>query len=129
VAFFLLIKGTKTRNSNYNNMIVLTPSVTAQTFSFIPRDTTYNVMQITDDQTNVTQTITITSSTTGDYVNTITATFALVDGHFYNLVLKNGSTIIYKDRIFCTSQNIATFSVNNGEYVSNVTTNDFIVYE
>jgi hypothetical protein len=129
VAFFLLIKGTKTRNSNYNNMIVLTPSVTAQTFSFIPRDTTYNVMQITDDQTNVTQTITITSSTTGDYVNTITATFALVDGHFYNLVLKNGSTILYKDRIFCTSQNIATFSVNNGEYVSNVTTNDFIVYE
>jgi hypothetical protein len=110
-------------------MIVLTPSVTPQTFSFIPRDTTYNVMQITDDQTNVTQTITITSSTTGDYVNTITATFALIDGHFYNLVLKNGSTILYKDRIFCTSQNIATFSVNNGEYVSNVTTNDFIVYE
>ena len=110
-------------------MIVLTPSTSAQTFSFIPRNTTYNVMQITDDQTNVTQTITITSSNTGDYVNSITASFALVEGHFYNLVLKNGSNIIYKDRIFCTAQNIATFSVNNGQYVSNVTTNDFIVYE
>lgn len=110
-------------------MIVLTPSLTAQTFSFIPRDTTYNVMQLTDDQTNVTQTVSILSSTAGDYVNTITALFTLVDGHFYNLVLKNGSTILFKDRIFCTSQNLVTFSVNNGEYVSNVTTNDFIVYE
>jgi len=110
-------------------MIVLTPSLTAQTFSFIPRNTTYNVMQITDDQTNVTQTVAILSSTTGDYVNTITALFTLVDGHFYNLVLKNGSNIIFKDRVFCTSQNLVTFSVNNGVYVSNVTTNDFIVYE
>ena len=110
-------------------MIVLTPSLTAQTFSFIPRNTTYNVMQITDEQTNVTQTVTILSSNTGDYVNTITALFTLVDGHFYNLVLKNGSNIIFKDRVFCTSQNLVTFSVNNGVYVSNVTTNDFIVYE
>ena len=110
-------------------MIVLTPSLTAQTFSFIPRNTTYNVMQITDEQTNVTQTVTILSSTTGDYVNKITAAFTLVDGHFYNLVLKNGSNIIFKDKVFCTSQNLVTFSVNNGEYVSNVTTNDFIVYE
>jgi hypothetical protein len=129
VAFFLSIKGTKTRNSNYKYMIVLTPSLTAQTFSFIPRNTTYNVMQITDEQTNVTQTVTILSSNTGDYVNTITALFTLVDGHFYNLVLKNGSNIIFKDRVFCTSQNLVTFSVNNGVYVSNVTTNDFIVYE
>ena len=110
-------------------MIVLTPSTSAQTFSFIPRNTTYNVMQITDDQTNVTQTIAIITSTANDYFNTITALFTLVDGHFYNLVLKNGSNILYKDRIFCTSQNIVTFSVNNGQYVSNVTTNDFIVYE
>jgi len=110
-------------------MIVLTPSTSAQTFRFIPRSNAFNVMQITDEQTNVTQTIPITSSTQGDYVFSITATFALVDGHFYNLVLKSGADIIFKDRVFCTSQNLVTFSVNNGEYVSNVTTNDFIVYE
>lgn len=110
-------------------MIVLTPSTSAQTFSFIPRSNAYNVMEITDDQTNVTVVVPITSTFLGDYVNTITASFALVEGHFYNLVLKVGSSIIFKDRIFCTAQNIATFSVNNGQYVSNVTTNDFIVYE
>ena len=110
-------------------MIVLTPSGSAQTFSFIPRNNTFNVMELTDEQTNVTTPVAITSSTTGDYINTITATFSLVEGHFYNLVLRVGTTIIFKDRVFCTAQPLVTFSVNNNQYVSNTTTNDFIVYE
>ena len=110
-------------------MIVLTPSGSPQTFSFIPRDNTFNVMELTDEQTNVTTAVAITSSTVGDYINTITATFALVEGHFYNLVLRIGTNIIYKDRVFCTAQSLVTFSVNNNQYVSNSTTNDFIVYE
>ena len=110
-------------------MIVLTPSTSPQTFSCIPRDNTFNVMQITDEQTNVTSTITITSITTGAYVYTITASFALIEGHTYNLVLKFGNNIIYKDKVFCTAQPLVTFSVNNNQYVSNSTTNDFIVYE
>ena len=110
-------------------MIVLTPSATPQTFSFIPRDNTFNVMELTDDQTNITVAVAITSSTVGDYINTITATFGLIEGHFYNLVLRVGTNIIYKDRIFCTAQSLVTFSVNNNQYVSNATTNEFIVYE
>ena len=110
-------------------MIVLTPSGSPQTFSFIPRDNTFNVMELTDEQTNVTTAVAITSSTAGDYINTITATFGLVEGHFYNLVLRIGATIIFKDRVFCTAQPLVTFSVNNNQYVSNATTNDFIVYE
>jgi hypothetical protein len=77
----------------------------------------------------LTPAVAITSSTVGDYINTITATFALVEGHFYNLVLRIGTTIIYKDRVFCTAQSLVTFSVNNNQYVSNSTTNEFIVYE
>jgi hypothetical protein len=110
-------------------MIVLTPSTSAQTFSFIPRFENYTTMAITDEQTNVTTTVTITSSTQGAYVNTITATFALVDNHTYTLLLSNGATICHKDKVFCTNQSIATFSVNNGQYTSNTTTNTFIVYE
>ena len=109
-------------------MIVLTPSTSAQTFSFIPRGV-FNTMIITDDQTNTPVTVTITSSTTGDYVNTITASFALKEGHFYDLALKQGSDIVYKDRIFCTAQNIVNFSVNSGQYTSNTTANTYIVYE
>jgi hypothetical protein len=86
-------------------------------------------MVLTDDQTNTPVTVAITSQTLGDYVNTLTATFALKEGHFYDLVLYKNSAIVYKDRIFCTDQNIVTFSVNNGEYTSNTTSNTFIVYE
>ena len=110
-------------------MIVLTPSTAPQTFSCIPRDNTFNVMEITDEQTNVTTTITITSRTTGNYIYTITASYALIEGHTYNLVLRIGTNIIFKDRVFCTAQPLVTFSVNNNQYVSNTTTNDFIVYE
>ena len=109
-------------------MIVLTTSTSAQTFSFIPRDIPTS-MVLTDDQTNIPATIAITSQTSGSYVNTITAEFDLIEGHFYDLVLYKNTDIVYKDRIFCTDQNIVTFSVNNGEYTSNTTSNTFIVYE
>lgn len=86
-------------------------------------------MVITDDQTNTPVTVAISSTSAGDYVTGVTASFALKEGHFYDLVLKLGSAIVYKDRIFCTDQSIVTFSVNNGEYTSNTTSNTFIVYE
>ena len=109
-------------------MIVLTTSTSAQTFSFIPRDIPTS-MVITDDQTNTPVMVAITSQTQGGYVNTLTATFALEEGHFYDLVLYKNTDIVYKDRIFCTDQNIVSFSVNNGQYTSNTTSNTFIVYE
>jgi len=110
-------------------MIVLTPSTSAQTFSLIPRFENYTTMSIIDEQTNVTTAVPIISSTQGGYVNSITATFALLNNHTYTLLLSNGATICHKDKIFCTSQAIATFSVNNATYTSNTTTNEFIVYE
>ena len=68
-------------------MIVLTPSTSAQTFSFIPRFENYTTMSIIDEQTNVTTAVAITTSVQGGYVNTITATFALLDSHTYTLFI------------------------------------------
>jgi hypothetical protein len=110
-------------------MIVLTPSTSAQTFSFIPRFENYTTMSITDEQTNVTTNVAITSSTQGAYANTITSTFALKNNHSYTLLLTNGTTICHKDKVFCTNQAISNFTVNNGTYTSNTSTNTFIVYE
>lgn len=109
-------------------MIVLTTSTSPQTFSFIPRGE-FDTMILTDDQTNEPLAVDIDSSTQGGYVNTITATFELTEGHFYDLVLKQGTDIVYKDRIFCTDQSIVNFSVNSGQYTSNTTSNTYIVYE
>jgi hypothetical protein len=110
-------------------MIILTTDVTPQTFVFIPRSSTFDTVEITDDQTNETVSLEAWDFTEGDYYSTLEAEFSLVENHFYNLEIKNGTDIIYRDRIFCTDQSIVSFSVNNGQYVSNTTGNTFIVYE
>jgi hypothetical protein len=110
-------------------MIVLTTDTTPQTFVFIPRSSTFDTVEITDDQTNETVSLEEWEFIEGDYYSILQAEFTLVENHFYNLEIKNGTDIIYRDRIFCTDQSIVSFSVNNGQYVSNTTGNTFIVYE
>lgn len=110
-------------------MIILTTDTTPQIFRFIPRSSSFDTVEITDDQTNETVSITSYTYTQGEYYDQIEAKFNLVENHFYNLLIKDGDIVIYRDRIFCTDQDLVTFSVNNGQYVSNSTTNEFIVYE
>lgn len=110
-------------------MIILQDIATEQTFSFIPRSQTYDSMYVTDDQTNTEVEITIDSNTSGDYYDTISAVFDLEQNHFYNLVIKNGTDIVHKDRIFCTNQAVATYSVNDGKFTSRPSNNEFIIYE
>lgn len=110
-------------------MIVLTTDTGTQTFFCIPRSGEVDGMFLTDEQTNTTIEVTIESIVVGDYVTTIEAEFELIENHTYVLQLKNGSNVLFYDKVFCTDQNIVTFSVNNGNYIANSTTNDFIVYE
>ncbi len=116
-------------------MIILQPILTEQSFSFIPRSQTYDGLFIRGESTNVTTEITITSSINGDYYDTINATFVngdfnLIKDTFYTLEIRNGTTVVHKDRIFVTDQTpVVNYSVNDGEYISNVSTNEFIMYE
>jgi len=110
-------------------MIILTTSTSEQTMVFIPRSSSFDYVAITDDQTNKTVEITGYTFTEGDYYSTLEAEFNLAENHYYDLLIKDGSTVVYKDRIFCTNQSIVNFSVNNGEYTSSSTSNTFIVYE
>lgn len=110
-------------------MIILTTSTESQTFVFIPRVGTIDYVGITDDQTNETVEIEDYEYTEGDYYNTIEAEFNLVENHFYDLIIKSEEKVLYRDRIFCTNQPIVQFTVNNGQYISSSTANEFIVYE
>lgn len=117
-------------------MIVLTPSTSQQSFYYVPRVQGNAVidlpttMIITDEQTNISVSTNAQFWGVYNYANVISHTFSLKEGHFYTLQLLNtNNDIIYKDRIFCTAQPLVTFSVNNNQYVSNATTNEFIVYE
>lgn len=110
-------------------MIILNKTTDPQTFSFIARSKVYDSLFITDESTNTTVEVTIDSNVSGDYVDTITSTFSLIEDRYYNLELRNGSDVVLKDKVFCTNQSVQSYSVNNDEYTSNNTNNDFIVYE
>ena len=137
-------------------MIVLTTSTSSQSFSFIPRTGTQpTVMLITDEETNTTQSVNITSYTSGTYYDTITASFNLKEGRFYTVKLQNydsdeylqandfsflltsqndkidiygyaGTTeVMYYGKIFCTDQT-GNYSVNSGVYQQKQSNNDFL---
>ena len=141
-------------------MIVLTTSTLAQAFKVIPR--TYGdqfTMSIRDDSTNVTQTYEVTNAVTSGNYLTFDQAFSpvLVEGHFYDIKLYSDPNFwntnyflwelyneiwnidttnivdIFKDRIFCTDQEIDQmdnlyYKINEGQYITdNSYNNDYIV--
>lgn len=110
-------------------MLILKQDINSQDIRFIPRSKTYDSLFIIDESTGVETQVTIDTITTGDYFETITATFTLLEDRFYNIEVKNGSNVVYKDRVFCTNQSINTYSINNGKFTENNSNNDFIIYE
>lgn len=132
-------------------MIILTTSTAEQTIRIIPRQYPDDVTLILrDDSTNTEVTYTLESmewentdevwetvdmnwNSAGGYYEdkgylVIQNEYALTENRFYDLTIKEGSSVIYKDKIFCTDQTIADYSVNNGEYVTEDSyDNDYII--
>ena len=126
-------------------MIVLEPTADVQGFVVTQRLTNLsalpraNKIQIIDEETNVSRVINLTGTTAGDYYDTVTITInpALKEGHTYKAVLYYNSIANYtwKGKIFCTDQittslgfaDVRDYSVNDGRYTENTTTNQFIL--
>ena len=141
-------------------MIVLTTSTLAQAFKVIPR--TYVdefTLSVRDDSTNVTQTYEVTTGVTSGNYLTFSQAFSpvLVEGHFYDIKLYSDPNFwntnyflwelyneiwnidttnivdIFKDRIFCTDQDIDQmdnlyYNLNKNQYITdNSYNNDYIV--
>ena len=115
---------------SYITMIVITTEkVLDQTISFIPRESTVDTMYLTDESTNKTIEVIITTYTPGDYFDEIDAIFNCKEGHYYRLILKDAMGVeVYRDRIFCTDQLAKNYSPNLNGYLGNQTTNDFLMY-
>ena len=109
-------------------MIILEEIGTAQTFKIIPRELVADSMVSVNELTDVSETYLITP-TADRYYLVIEEVLNLKEGNFYTLEVKNGSEIVYKGKIFCTNQSISTYSVNNNEYTSYSSTNDYVTYE
>jgi hypothetical protein len=110
-------------------IVVTTDNNNNQFINFIPRESTVDTMFLTDESTNKTTEVIITTYTPGDYSDEIEALFSLQEGHYYRLVMKdiNGDEV-YRDRLFCTDQVPGNYTPNNQAYTSNTTNNDFLMY-
>jgi hypothetical protein len=97
-------------------MKVLNNTVEIQTIRVIPRSyPSALTLTLRDDQTNDIDTYALISgfSVVNDYL-VIDNVYTLREFHFYDLTITDqDGDIIYKDRIFCTNQPIAEFSVNS----------------
>jgi len=109
-------------------MIILREQATAQTLTFIPRVMSATTIVLRNETTNEETTISATFALSSYYLTTTTI-FDLKENTFYNLTIKNGNNIVYKDIIFCTNQANDTYTVNQNQYVANVTNNEFKIYE
>lgn len=122
-----------TKNKKYYciNMIVLQESASAQNIDFIPRTftsgNTYNVTIVNETTNTEVHNVDTTSITQNLYYNRYNAAFNLKQDVTYNLTIKSGSDVIFKDKIYCTNQtNLPDFTLNESEYIFNDTDNEFI---
>jgi len=110
-------------------MIILTTSTNAQELKFIPREYLASSIVITDQDTNKPVTYAGLTFTIDRYYLKGNVTFSpvLIEGRFYTIKVLNGSSIVYRDMIFCTDQAVSTYTINKDVYVKNVTTNEYVV--
>ena len=105
-------------------MIILKPVGTEQTIKFIARVDSCDSLVLRDEQNNTEATI-VADFSLSDYYLTDSLIFSLLEGHSYNLTAYNGADIVYKDKIFCTTQT-GTYTINSGVYTESSSNNDYI---
>ena len=114
-------------------MIILKDFTFTQNFKFMPRSKDIASMVFIDELTNTSTTINNPVLVTDKYyVKFLTnRTFSfLIDGHTYRLNCFDSNGVpLYRDKIMCTNQTIEDYTINNGDYVANHTSNEFIIYE
>lgn len=109
-------------------MIILKDQVAAQTFKFIPRELSADSMVLKLEGSDIETTVNITP-TIDRYYLSVNEALTLIENNFYQLTVYNGADVVYKDKIFCTNQVIADYTVNENEYTENTTTNEWVIID
>jgi hypothetical protein len=115
--------------SYLGTMHILQVSDSSQSIVIVPRSFPSSVtLQLIDESKNTTATPSV-SVASADGFMTITGTFSLVNGRYYGLKVLDGSTLIYRDRVFVTSQTeYDKFTVNQNVYTEEQSyDNEFIL--
>jgi hypothetical protein len=109
-------------------MIILKEQETAQILNAIIYGSDADAIVLRDEETNEETTIESVFSIDKYYAVT-SAIFPIKQNKFYTLTIKNGSDVVYKDKVFCTNQIIEQFSINKDDYIQITSDNEYIIYE
>lgn len=109
-------------------MQILNKTAGIKSISITPRSDNYTSIAIYNELTNSLVDIDNISITTQEYYKTLTFDISedLQDNQFYYLTMFNGSDIIYRDKIFITSQQPEFYTINKDVYTSHTSNNEFI---
>ena len=110
-------------------MHILQVSESSQSIVIIPRSFPASVtLQLIDESKNTTATPSVSAASANGFM-TLTATFSLTDSRYYGLKVFDGSTLIYRDRVFVTSQTeYDKYTVNQNIYTEEESyNNEFIL--
>ena len=91
-------------------MIHLKSTTDIQTITFIPRE--LNATSLTLNGVNFEVEFFIEK-----YYLVASAIFDLKENEFYDLIVYNGSEIVYIDKVFCTNQELKDYTINENTYI------------
>lgn len=107
---------------SYISMIRLLPNTNAQAIKIMPRVSTAQTglsLKITEDGTNKSETLTnLSGSVSGNFIS-LNCTFSILsDNSIYNYEIFKGTTLLYRDKAYCTDSYVATsvYTINDGQY-------------
>jgi hypothetical protein len=109
-------------------MQIINKTAGTKSIHISPRSDSYTSITIYNELTNTLVDFDNISITTQAYYKTLSFDIAddLQDDMFYYLTMYNGSSIIYRDKIFVTSQQPEVYTVNKDVYTSHTSNNEFI---
>lgn len=109
-------------------MIILREQEEPQTLNAIIYGSEADSIVIRDEETNI-ETEIDCIFLIDKYFVTTSVVFPIKENKYYTLTIKDGTNIVYRDKIFCTNQTKETYSINKDTYVEHTTTNGYKVYE
>ena len=110
-------------------MHILQVSESSQSIVIIPRSFPASVtLHLIDESKNTTAMPSVSVASANGFM-TLTGTFSLTDSRYYGLKVFDGSTLIYRDRVFVTSQTeYDKYTVNQNIYTEEESyNNEFIL--
>jgi len=108
-------------------MIYLNESELVQSIKFIPKELKATSIILKNDSTNIEITENLEFYIENYYLIASTV-FDLRENQTYDLIVKNGTDIVYIDKVFCTNQELKDYTINENTYTE-VSSSNIIYYE